>query len=223
MNRFGSFFATLILFTLASCGGAPYYTAAPVDAAVVDAETNLPIEGAVVVANWQLVAAGLDGYRNKGQLEVKETSTDKTGRFHFDGFTKLNLMFYELRSQDPQVVIFKPGYQYARVNNSYGSESPGAYRQAAVNGRVVQLRKVTAVVTPQREIYYMGLSTTMEPIAEDCEWKKIPRMIRAMDAEKFRLSAISPKAVVWLISIEDLMSYSRKCGSAVEYFRSHQE
>ena len=35
----------------------PYYTAAPIEAWVVDADTGAPIEGAVVTANWQLVGS----------------------------------------------------------------------------------------------------------------------------------------------------------------------
>lgn len=223
MKQFRKFFALLMLLPLTSCGGTPYYKAAPIDAVVVDAETNLPIEGALVVANWQLMVSVLDGQRTKGQLEVKETSTDKSGRFHFDGFTKLNPMLYKLGALDPQIVIFKGGYRYERITNTYGRSTPGAYREAAVNGTVVKLRKLTPVVIGQTEVYYMGLSTALEPIAEDCEWKKIPRIIRAMDAEKQRIRALSPKATAWVISIEDLEGYSRECGSAVDYFRSHQK
>jgi hypothetical protein len=53
-------FASLAISAMAlSACGSPYYTADPIEAWVVDAETGKPIEGAVVTANWQLVAASL--------------------------------------------------------------------------------------------------------------------------------------------------------------------
>ncbi len=103
---------------LAGCGS-PYYTSAPIEAWVVDAETGAPIEGAVVTANWQLVASGLDtGGRKLHQLEVMETVTDKAGRFYFPGFTRINFTLEELREEDPQVLVFKSGYRYARLSSS---------------------------------------------------------------------------------------------------------
>ena len=223
MKRFGKLFALLTFFLLTSCGGTPYYRAAPIDAVVVDAETNMPIEGALVVANWQLVVGALDGYRNKGQLQVKETSTDKAGRFHFNGFTKLNPMFYDLRGLDPQVLIFKGGYEYERVNNSYGPISPGAYREAAVNGAVVRLKKLVPVTIGHKEGYHMSLAIHFNSIVEDCEWKQIPRMIRAMEAEAQRLKILAPNAYVGVLTIDEIESYKEKCGSAVEFFRSYKE
>jgi hypothetical protein len=221
-----------ILLPLSACGGAPYYTAAPIEAWVVDAETNQPIEGAVVVANWQLVVGSLDGQRYKGQLEVKETVTDKAGRFHFEGFTKANPMLYELRGEDPKIIIFKAGYEYKKVVNNYpkgGTETPGTKRKAEVNGQTVKLEKVRPLTvrpspTFTSTTFYFGLSTQLLPIVEDCEWKKTPRMILEMGAEKKRLKKIdiSHSVDVDVIAIDDIASYSPPgCGSAAEFFKGY--
>ena len=222
MNHIEKLFAVLLLIPLTSCGARPYYKVAPIDAVIVDAETNLPIEGAIVVANWQLEAGGLDGPRRKGQLEVKETITDKSGRFHFDGFTKLNLMISELRDDDPKIIIFKGGYDYGRSSNYYGLRYPGTDRKAAVNGEVVKLRKLTPVVFEKNVTYYSGLSVQIRPIVEDCEWNKIPRMILAMEAEKQRITKIEPNESVDIFPIEEIESFKGKCGSMLEFFRSKQ-
>ena len=50
---------TLIVVALNACGS-PYYSSDPIEAWVVDAATDKPIEGAVVTANWQLVGPTLD-------------------------------------------------------------------------------------------------------------------------------------------------------------------
>ena len=208
-----------MLISSTGCGGTPYYRVAPIDAIVVDAETNLPIEGANVAANWQLVVGGIDGQRKKGQLEVAETTTDKSGRFHLDGFTKLNLMLYELRDQDPQIIVFKGGYEHQRISNDYNQRYPGVNRQAAINGGVIRLKKLVSVNLGQARGYHVQLSIFLDPIVEDCEWKKIAKTILAMDAEKKRLIALSPDAVVGVLSIDDIESVKNKCGSAIDFFR----
>ena len=83
----------------------PAYSAAPIEAWVVDADTNEPLEGVIVTANWQLVSGTLAGGEiPKGQLMVMEAVTDKDGRFYFEGWTKANLTTGELRDKDPQIV-----------------------------------------------------------------------------------------------------------------------
>ena len=121
-------------FFLASC--TVTYQFDPIEAWVVDAETGKPIEGAVVTANWELVKGSLDGERYYGQLEVKETVTDQNGRFFFEGFTKEDDSWAELRESDPQVLIFKAGYEFQRFTNDYRDGGAGLKklrRTAAVN------------------------------------------------------------------------------------------
>lgn len=212
-----------MLLPLSACGGSPYYTAAPIEAWVIDAETNQPIEGAVVVANWQLVVGSLDGQRYKGQLEVKETVTDKAGRFYFEGFTKANPMLYELRNEDPKIIIFKPGYEYKKIVNNYpraGTETPGTHRKAGVSGETVKLENLKAVRGVYGDSYYDFLGGELETLVEDCEWKKMPRMILAMEQEKKRLKSLYPKAYVNVLTINLL---ERRCGSAVEFFREYSK
>ena len=61
--------------SLQACGDL-YYTAAPIEAWVVDADTGAPIEGAVVTANWQLVAFGFDtGGRIGGSSDCRATAS----------------------------------------------------------------------------------------------------------------------------------------------------
>ena len=59
----------LLLLPLQSC--AFYYSAAPIEAWVVDAETGKPLEGVIVSANWQLKA----GKWNRPLLSVTASIT----------------------------------------------------------------------------------------------------------------------------------------------------
>lgn len=211
------------LLFLSSCAGELYYTAAPIDARVVFADTGQPIEGAVVVANWQLVVGGIDGPHERGQLEVKEAVTDSDGRFHFDGFTKMNPMLYELRNEDPRIVIFKPGYEYKIVVNHYSDEDiPGSYRESDYNGKTISLKKHKAYTIGNAESYYGSLDSRLHNLVRDCQMKSLPRMMLAMDQEKKRISAMNPDAWVGLISIDDLSRITpRRCESPSTFFKGH--
>jgi len=174
----------------------PYYTADPIEAWVVDAETGQPIEGAVVTANWQLVSVGLDtGGRKLHQLEVKETRTDKNGRFYFPGFTKLNNMVDELREEDPQLLIFKPGYKYYRASNSYLTKDtqPGSHRVLAIRGERIALNKGDGDI--EKYAFDLGfLTSSVANIVNSGNTDNILQMVRAIYCEQQRITRISQHA-----------------------------
>src|SRR5262249_44126815 len=173
---------------LGACGS-PYYTAEPIEAWVVDAETGKPIEGAVVTANWQLVSTSLDtGGRKLRQLEVMETTTDKNGRFSFPGFTRINVTLDELREEDPQILIFKSGYRYGRYVNRYVNEGRdvGPRRKAAAAGKTLRLERGDA--NPAR--YALELRSMMSSLENITLFEgpsNVPQMLRALACEKYRI------------------------------------
>ena len=227
MKRFWLVSLSLAL-ALAGCAmGSPFYTAEPFSAQVVDDETGQPIEGANVVANWELVSGGLDGQRHMGQLEVKETVTDANGRFSFEGFTRANPSFGELRDADPRVLVFKGGYE---AHTYYGAirdprDYPATHRQAAVDGKVLRLAKVKPMqMGPkgyERPVFHFLLTGDVRDIVADCQWQKIPRLLTAMEAERTRLLTLYPNASVG-IGIERLSSWSKaECKLTIEAVKGY--
>ena len=190
---------TILLMVLATslqgCGDL-YYTAAPIEAWVVDADTGAPIEGAVVTANWQMVAFGFDtGGRKKGQLEVMETVTDKNGRFHFPGFTKINLSGNALGEADPQILIFKPGYRHLRATNLYPigeEESQGPRRRSPIIG--LRLKMQPAGHDVKKYAHDLGfLGSDLSSFADRRDIVgRIPQMIHALECERLRLRKLEP-------------------------------
>lgn len=191
-------FRFLLILTIAATMEAcadPYFTAAPIEAWVVDAETGQAIEGAVVTANWQLVGFGFDtGGRKLGQLEVMETVTDQNGRFYFPGFTKVNISGNQLREEDPQILIFKSGYRYMRITNQYpiGKEGEqGAHRKSPIVGQ--RLKMVKADRDPRKSAFNLSfLSSYLSRLTEGGGATSIPRMIRALGCERQALVAHDP-------------------------------
>ena len=190
MSFWLNLFAITLLCVGTAAGADLYYTIAPIEAWVVDAETGAPIEGAAVTANWQLVGFGFDtGGRKLGQLEVMETVTDKAGRFFFPGFTKVNISGNVLREEDPQILIFKSGYRYMRVASDYpiGKEGEqGPNRKSAANGQKLKMQRADEDVK-KYAFNLQFLSSYLSRLAEGGGSRDIPRMIRALGCERQRL------------------------------------
>lgn len=204
----------LLLPLLPAAWGVPLYYAVPsIDGRVIDAETQLPVEGAVVVAHWMLFRDGAGGAVYQRPLEIQETTTDRDGWFHLRHFVKLNVLWYELQGEDPLVSIFKGGYEYKRLSERYtgtgDGRHAGGYRNPHWNGQTVALVKLqgTELTEPFRRKSFYDSSDVADlwHLAYDgCEWARIPRMILAMDMEKARLRALYPDAEVNLVEIDGL-------------------
>lgn len=191
------------------CEGSLYYISDPIEAWVVDAETGAPVEGAVVSANWQLVAFGLDtGGRKLHQLEVMETVTDSKGRFYFPGFTKLNLSFEELGDGDPRIRIFKPGYGYAGISSNYFGrpEAKTPRRHSPAVGRTFKLTKEPDIKKYAHHIDM--LNTDLSAITERGYGKLIPRMSLVLNCEKQRIHKTDPMIP---ISVPPLYGQETRC------------
>lgn len=219
----------LFALPMLSACASPVYKIAPIDAVVIDGQTGVPIEGAIVVANWQLVRGGLDGPHNAGQLEVREAVTDKHGRFHIDGFVRANPLLKELRNSDPRLLFFKPGYEIQRFTNTYGdagTDMPGPLRRSQLDGGTIRMVR-TKDVQPgeRRRTFYSGFNVDLEAIVRsDCDWKKIPRTLLAGDAEKRRLKSLYPDAWVDLLKVEVIGTMNNPgCGAASEFFKNWQQ
>jgi hypothetical protein len=195
MRFFLKVFVISVLWTGTAACADLYYTIAPIEAWVVDAETGVPIEGAVVTANWQLVGFGFDtGGRKLGQLEVMETVTDKAGRFYFPGFTKANISGNVLREEDPQILIFKSGYRYMRAASDYpiGKEGEqGPNRKSAVNGQKLRMAKADTDIK-KYAFNLKVLGGYVSRIAENEQASRISQMIHALACERQRIRAIDP-------------------------------
>ena len=208
---------------IAACGGMPVYSASPIEAWVVDAETGKPLEGVVVTANWQLVTGSLGGGEiPKGQLMVMECVTDRNGRLYFEGWTKTNFSTGELRNEDPYIVMFKPAYRfYAFLSNySPGRIFLGPHRKSALGGQIIRLARFTGTLEAYAD--HLSAYDNLHNVVDDCEWKRIPRMILALSEERRRIKALNARLVVRVPDISYLEGLSARCGSPSDFFRAYR-
>jgi len=110
----------LTLFALlcsATCGCAPpFYFGKSIHGRVVDAQTNQPLPGAVVVALWELdkFISGTGPV-----LTAQETTADSTGAFTIPGWgPKFRPCLTRLLNNDPTLFVFRAGYEPIRVMNA---------------------------------------------------------------------------------------------------------
>jgi hypothetical protein len=213
----------------------PAYSAEAIEIRVIDAVTSQPIEGVIAVAHWELKTADASGQRRLVQLKIFETVTDKNGRLFFPawGPERNPATVGYVDFNDPGIILFKSGYTSRVLQNHVLSQPrPGALRYSDWNGNTVSLTAAPA----NEEAYlrqFRSLNQVLESIVRDgeaCNWKKLPTMLRAVQAER---QLITRKGItggpfgigsVDQYLINNAEAFSREggpaCGSPLELFES---
>ena len=166
------------------------YSAEPITAHVVDADTQEPIEGVVVVAAWVL-EGGLEGGNFKGVMTVMETVTDQSGAFHFAGWGPKSKPSYirwvddaRLKSICARVLLVQERLsrrERSRINRLKQQEHDPSAHTSDWNGKTMPLKRFRDSAANMREdlelFNYVNCRSTMEP---RCTWTQIPLMIKAL-------------------------------------------
>lgn len=221
----GCIFLSLVLMPIQGC--ARTYSAKPIEALVVDAETGRPVEGANVVANWEL-NFGLEG-GGAYQLQIMEEVTDKNGRFYFPAWGPKKIPGHlpseaRLKDRDPAIIIFKSGYASKGIQNERPIGSMGGHgqsiRTSEWNGKVIQLRPFHG----DDKAYVLNMRNAQSWWMEkDCNWKLLPRMVLAWEKELQVLKRKNiPVDALYIFSIDGL-SRQTGCGSAGAFLKVYEQ
>lgn len=165
------------------------YSAEAVEGWVVDAETNQPVEDVIVVAHWELESA-----YTPGQMMVMETVTDKNGRFHFPAWgPKPRPPLAALTFADPEIVMFKSGYDFITLQNTPTSYyNKDSLRLSEWNGKTIKMRLFKDYIVQDGRIKTSAYAERIGWIQSSVDWaysnscdlKYIPRMIVALHLQK---------------------------------------
>ena len=223
----------LLIFSLLSLQAcAAMHSAESIEAWVVDAQTGQPIEGAVVVAHWQLerkfaIPPGVVGYDPRGplQLQILETVTDARGRFAFPAWEPRRApMGSYLEGYDPRIIIFKSGYEYFADSNMHHSKfdtSTSSTRTSELNGRTVKLKKFEGDLKGYEErISLLGgaIGFATRPQSKNCDWQKIPQMLAAV----FKQERVFRENNIYnYLPTLNRLPFQDKCGSASEFMKEY--
>ena len=221
----------LLVCPVAVCAGlfGTSLSADPIDSQVVDADTSQPIEGAVVVAYWEMHRGSLGGDNLPcGAANVEEAVTDAAGKFHISGWGPIHSSCDGMRSFAPVFYIFKSGYYYGRVgNHPVDPTSIVSSTHSEWNGKQLKLQKFT-----DQSLAYTGVKSYAANFSElnadelqlfivdfpkECNWKKIPNTLRALIAEQQRFNAagnnLGSIATDLVDGDESLRKSAPQCGS----------
>jgi hypothetical protein len=229
--RYVRFVISLALgLSLSAC--AMFYSARPISATVIDADSGAPVAGANVVAVWELedpVAAGI-----QGDLEMLETVTGASGDFQFPGWgpKPVPSSAYpgsRLTNNDPRIIVFKPGYvPQAVYNDTHSSqlrdpqEMGAPVRESQWNAKAIPIKKFDG--NPRN--YASSIHGVLSGVAIGmCGWKKIPRMVIALNRESDRLmrEKVVPYSVAWPSISQLAANYEKECGPVIEYLKEFEK
>lgn len=115
----------LAVLSPALTGCHPSYSATSITTRVVDADSKEPLEGTIVVADWRLQSGAEGG--SPGQLMLLETTTDHSGTFHFPAWGPKKAVRGWLGNSDPDILLFKDGYQFKVAKNPSHNTAGYAY------------------------------------------------------------------------------------------------
>lgn len=214
-----------VTYAISACATPVTYSAEPIEARIVDVDTKLPLEGVVVVAHWVL-EGGIHVDR-VGDLVILETVTDKNGKFHFPAWGPIeHWKRSRLTNMDPEIIMFKSGYEYKRLANPSSKEAIGGkpypVRRSQWNGKVIEMKKFRG--TGEEYAKHLGtLSLTWAYNGEECEWKKIAHMVLA--SHKQAMAFKQQGIVTSLYTVDNLIPYKNqpdKCG-AREFFKEYKQ
>ena len=220
-SLFVSVAMALSLQACASTTAPSTYSAGPTHATIVDEATGEPIEGAVVVAEWELM--GGSHFDRVGTLVIREAVTDAAGKFRIEGWgpiprpTRGYLFQY-----DPRLLILKPGYRAKGELNDKpmtARERVALERRDSVwNGLTIRIRKMDPTIGPdERRSLIMAARTALgiSTFARDCSWKAIPKAIAALDKD---LATIG-----WKGGYGDELMARQECAPLDDFKRAYRE
>ena len=204
-----------IVIVLTACNR---YYAESTEGWAIDADTKKPIEGVIVVANWQLHKSTLNGKKPAAHLNIIESTTNSSGRYFIRGWGPKTASWGFFIDRDPQLLFYKEGYEYRSLKNFQVTETNTSnVRQSAWNGKTIELRRFDGDLKDYSS-HLSSLHASMRSIlqGEKCEWKRTPQLVLAVTRQEeiFRERDISSD----LISLDDISGYF--CGSAEDYLES---
>lgn len=176
-------FAGILVFVFGDLGvsmvtsflAPPFYRAGAIEGRVVDDVTGAPIEGAHVLASWELVNFRV---RHAAWAHVAETVTDGDGRFVIPswGPTLRWPPWGAMRASEPRLSVFVRGH------NPWSEQSGYAGRGLWTVTRDYQWRRKLISLRPRRhrdsyvrEVSGFAFGFHQEFVTQGCAWMTVPR------------------------------------------------
>jgi hypothetical protein len=212
------------------------YSAMPIEAWVVDAETNQPVPGVIVIASWVL-EGGLEGGNQLDRMMVMEAVTDSAGKFSFPAWGPKKVPSYprvysnaRLKEMDPQLFLFKDDHRYLwllneKTSKQMASQGP-SMRTSDWNGKTIKLKPFKGNIHEYKE-NVSAFSTALDSVTTKqvctesscygtgaCDWNHTPKAIAELGKQE-RIPSIRGTTVYTHLLVGAEYFSLKGCGSTV--------
>ena len=202
------------------------YSAGPTSGTVVDADTQQPIRGVLVIALWDL-EGGMER-SIVGTFRFSEAVTDESGQYRMPGWGPIpRPREGVLDAYDPQLLIFKPGYATVRLLNDPGAQPYKRFaleiHDSVFNGKTTALHKYQGTLRDYSKDVGFIVRRLYDVLnnGPECRWKQIPKAVRILEAERKREddAGVIP---IYTISAK-LLTARKECAPVDEFMKTYQE
>jgi hypothetical protein len=170
-------------------------SAEAIDSVVSDVETRRPVQGAIVVAYWEVKQGSMGGDSLPcAAANVEEAVTDAHGRFHIPAWGPVPpICATGPRHPYLQVFIYKQGYYYGKSGDvqSYPATdaSPSWDQQLhlkKIPDTELMQTDLKDVDSAMSNVDQLGVELSMFTLdmAPQCNWRKMPNMMRALELQR---------------------------------------
>lgn len=232
---------TVLVAPLAACASTlppTTYKSEPAEAWVVDAVTGKPVEGAVVVAYWEMSVHGQKVSDDLYSPKIIETVTDSKGHFAIPGWGPEEVCCGFMEPNDPGVLIFKPGYEGMPLASSYSAVvNDPKDRDHYWSGKTYRLQPFTGDYTGEqgkKDLDNFEEFSDFDGLGflfirpERCDWKLVPQFLRAQSQQISIFVVHNYK--VYRTAVQRLEQFEqfapdivKKCGSPKEFLKGIEQ
>jgi hypothetical protein len=206
------------------------YSAKPITARVVDAQTKEPLEGVVVVAHWEL-QGGLEGRYRQGDITVLEAVTDSSGTFRFPGWGPKKIrrgrpVNARLQELDPEMLFFKNGYRFMAVHNYKHTDAQMAesLRFSDYDGQTIEMKKFEGTLSEYARDLAQREGLLLDPLFTACEWRQLPLLLEALGQQQkaFEVAGLGNIANSYnVLLLNEAAEEKAGCGSVHTFIEEH--
>lgn len=142
---------------------------------VLDADTDQPLAGVVLVNSWSLYG-GLEGGNYFGPVKVSEAVTDASGAFHFSGWWKVispSLMLNTVPGLRDALITFKPGFDTV-------GEGTLSQDRSSITIRLRRFAGTDLEYSTKLTIVEIDLHDTLTTGILHCAGRQVPEMLAAL-------------------------------------------
>jgi hypothetical protein len=222
-----SYMAAMAIVLLALLQGcASTYSGASMRARVIDADTKLPLAGVVVVAHWQLFYPIFHGHVRR-DIEILEAVTDQDGWFQLPAWGPLPIpagMPSRTRMSHgvPIIILFRSGYGQQVTNGSEDTmdDKRDAVYRSRWDGKAIEIKRFEGSRLAYAESVGPLITGLNYP---NCIWKKMPRMLIALDREAKQLDLEHIPHALHTLGHYESFNAGNVCGSAKAFFSGYEK